>query len=281
MNKKIIFIADFFSDQIAGGGELNNDEVIQLFRQKGYIVEKINSRNCDINFLFANKNNFFIIANFVEMHKSCFQFLEKYCKYIIYEHDHKYLKTRNPADYTDYKAPEEGVVNKTFYINAKAVLLQSSFHKNIILKNIPNINAVNLSGNLWSLESLELLEKLSEKEKNDKCSIMDTNNWHKNTNGAVLFCKQKNLEYELISNSAYADFLQKISKNKKLVFLPKTTETLSRIVVECRMMNMSVITNEKIGASYEDWFKLKGKDLIQEMKKRRETIPNIIEEYIK
>ena len=40
MSKKVIFIADFFADQIAGGGELNNEELIDLLREKKYNVEK-------------------------------------------------------------------------------------------------------------------------------------------------------------------------------------------------------------------------------------------------
>lgn len=278
---KIIFIADFFSNEINGGGELNNDEAIFLLKQKGYEVEKINSRICSYEFVKNNRSSFFIIANFVQLHKSCINFLIEQCNYIIYEHDHKYLLTRNPADYSNYKAPEEQIINKEFYIKAIAVLLQSSFHKNIILKNIPNINAINLSGNLWDLKTLKLLEQLSLKEKNDCCAIMQTNNWHKNTAGAVQYCNSKSIKYCLIPPCPYEEFLNILSNNNKLIFLPKTTETLSRIIVESRMMGMSVITNDKVGATYEDWFQLKGIDLIKKMEDCRQTIPNIIEGLIK
>ncbi len=40
------------------------------------------------------------------------------------------------------------------------------------------------------------------------------------------------------------------------------------------MMNCKVITNKMIGAASEEWFKLKGKDLVDEMRSRRESIPN-------
>lgn len=109
---------------------------------------------------------------------------------------------------------------------------------------------------------------------------MNTGNWHKNTAGAINYCKQKNYLMDIIESCDYEIFLSRLSDNKKLVFFPKTTETLSRIVVESRMMGMSVITNDKVGATYEEWFKLKGNDLIEEMKKRRITIPKTIEEFI-
>ena len=47
---KIIFIADFFADEILGGGELNNEEVIKLLGKK-YQIYKINSRSCSLEFL--------------------------------------------------------------------------------------------------------------------------------------------------------------------------------------------------------------------------------------
>jgi len=64
--------------------------------------------------------------------------------------------------------------------------------------------------------------------------------------------------------------------NKALVFFPKTPETLSRIVVEARMMDMRVITNKLVGASREDWFKLRGEELIEVMEAKRQQIPGLV-----
>ena len=41
--KKIIFIADFFTEHILGGGELNNEELILELRNGGYKVDKTQS----------------------------------------------------------------------------------------------------------------------------------------------------------------------------------------------------------------------------------------------
>ena len=57
-------------------------------------------------------------------------------------------------------------------------------------------------------------------------------------------------------------------------------ETLSRIVVEARMMGCSVITNELVGATSEEWFKLKGEELIDLMVEKRETIASILEDLV-
>ena len=62
--------------------------------------------------------------------------------------------------------------------------------------------------------------------------------------------------------------------------MPKTPETLSRIVVEARIMGMSVVTNKLVGATKEDWFSLKGEELVDVMCLKREEIPNILEEIL-
>ena len=91
---------------------------------------------------------------------------------------------------------------------------------------------------------------------------MLTNNWHKNTKGAVEYCKKNQIEFELLLPNVHEKFLQQMSKNKSFVFLPKTPETLSRVAVEARMMNLSLVTNDNLGATSEEWFNLKGEELI-------------------
>ena len=64
------------------------------------------------------------------------------------------------------------------------------------------------------------------------------------------------------------------------MFFPRTPETLSRVIVETRMMGMSVITNDLVGAAQEEWYLKKGEDLITEVKFMRERIPNKILEIL-
>lgn len=270
---KFVFIADFFVDEILGGGELNNEELFLILKEEGHEVLKIKSQNVTTEFLYNHRDENFVIFNFIylkEAHKSSLSKI----KYIIYEHDHKYIKSRNPADYSDYLAPKSEIINYDFYKNAKAVFCQSKFHAEIVEKNLNLNNIINLGGNLWSEETLSTMREHSVKNKTQKCSIMHSNIEHKNTRDAVIYCEYKQIPYELIPPTSYETFLDNLSNNSKLIFFPKTPETLSRIVVEARMMNMGVITNSRVGASSEPWFQKKGEELIEIMKNKRETIPN-------
>lgn len=277
---KIIFIADFFSYQVNGGAELNDHEFINFLIKKNYEVESINSSICDIKYIESNRSNFFVISNFVLLHASCLEYLEKNCNYVIYEHDHKYLKNRNPAIFTNFEAPKDEITNYNFYKNAKSVLCQSSFHKDIIFRNLKLENLINLSGNFWSDDVLNLLLHLTNNKKTDFAAIMNSNNRNKNTIESIKYCQVKKIKYSLINECKHEEFLEKLSVNSKLVFFPKSPETLSRISVEARMLNLSVITNNNLGASYEEWFKLKGQNLIEVMQNKKYEIINIFENIL-
>ena len=220
-------------------------------------------------------NSIYVISNFINLNENVKNKLAEY-KYIIYEHDHKYIKNRNPASFVDFKAPNAMLVNIDFYKNAKAVLCQSEFHLNIVHKNTRLDNLINLSGNVWSTESLEFMRNISSIEKQNRTSILKSNIGHKNTSGAINYCISKNEQYDLISDKDYYSFLSKMGKNRKFVFFPKTPETRSRICVEARMMNMSVAVNSLIRASKEKWYALKGEELINHMIQKRDNIVDTI-----
>lgn len=278
MNKKIVFIADFFAEHGTAGAELNNEELILLLRARGLEVLKIQSHLIDVEHVENNKDKVFIVSNFVNLHPDHKKTISK-STYVIYEHDHKYLKSRDPGPYSNYKAPPGQIINREFYENAKAVFCQSLFHLKIIKQNLQIDNLVNLSGNLWSLESLNLLEKISKLEKTDSYAIVNSVNPHKNVVGAVKYCESSNMEYSVIENVDYHDFLSQLGVHRGLVFFPKTPETLSRIVVEARMMGMSTKTTKNVGAIYEEWFDKKGLDLINVMRQKRDDIPETVLEY--
>ena len=91
-----------------------------------------------------------------------------------------------------------------------------------------------------------------------------------------MYCEHTKKTYNLISNNVYERFLDQLSNNKTFVFFPKTPETLSRVVVEARMMGMSVVVNKMIGATREPWYELKGIELVEFMRAKRGAIKRAV-----
>ncbi len=278
---KIVFIADFFANEVGGGGELNNQELVEILRSRGAHVLEVKSNRLTPLFISECSTEVkFIVSNFVMLSEESKTMLQNDREYIIYEHDHKYVRSRNPANYDNFIAPKSEIINFNFYKNAKSVLCQSKFHANIVKSNLELDNIISLGGNLWSEDSLGTMFNMSKVDKNPTCAIMNSSNWHKNTSDAIRLCEAKQWEYDIIPTCGYMEFLLRLGESEKFIFLPKTPETLSRIAVEARMMGLTVITNNLVGATGEEWFSLKGEDLIEVIKNKRTEIPNIVEEKL-
>jgi hypothetical protein len=273
---QIIFIADFFADEILGGGELNNEVLADSLRRRGHTVVEQKSSHITSEYITEHWDYNFIVGNFVHLPEEIKRSLASF-SYIIYEHDHKYLRNRNPAFFSGYVAPPSEIINEEFYKNALGIFCQSDFHYKILHSNLSLDNIKNVAGNAWSDESLEHIAALSSEKKQNGFSILDSNISHKNTLGAARYCESLNAPYEFVSSRNYHDFLKKLAKNDKFVFLPQTPETLSRVAVEARMLGMQVHTNSRVGAASEKWFSLKGVELIEKMRLRREEIVDSIE----
>ena len=143
---KIAFISDFFSNDILGGAE-NNDSVLIEYLQNKHEITKIKSNDATIKNLI--NFDFFIISNFVNLQQECKDFIESK-EYIIYEHDHKYVNTRDPSKFINFLIPDSCIVNKDFYINAKSVFVLSVKCKEVLEKNLGLRNVINIGTSLWS-----------------------------------------------------------------------------------------------------------------------------------
>ena len=213
MKKNIIFIADFFIEDLVGGGELNNEELINRLKKINYNVLKKRSTEIDSQYIDNNKDSFFIVANFIGLNEQAkLSLLNK--KYIIYEHDHKYLKNRNPSIYDNFVSTENNLINKNFYKNSVAIFAQSKIHCQVIWKNLGIKNIINCSGNFWSDEQLDIIKRYKNSEKIHDYGILQSNNPIKNTHEAVQYCKNKNVNFNLIPFINFEEYIKRLSECK-------------------------------------------------------------------
>ena len=193
-------------------------------------------------------------------------------KYIIYEHDHKYLKSRNPSIFPMFDVPQSELINVQFYKKAHKVVVLSEICKTILEKSLKTKNVINIGCSLWSNEKLDFIESIVNTRKTKENMIIDSPNPVKGTRSAISYCTNAKLDYDLIGQSPEKELLRQMSKYKTFIFVPQVLETLSRIVVEAKMLGCNIMTvNKLIGASYEPWFSKNGIELIKEMRKKLMT----------
>ena len=250
----------------------------------GLVKAKIHSNEHELKFMLhylkQNRDCTFLISNFANLHFRALAFLQKNCRYFVYEHDYKFHKKRNPIDYRDFIVPEDELINKNFFKSAEQLICLSKLHKDIFEKNLGIRNIHNTTCSLWREDDLDYIKFLSQTvEKNNKTAVVDTNNPIKRKKECIEFCEQNNLEHDLISSADYRHFLEIMAQYESLVILPGHPEPTPRIAVEAKMLNCKLYSNSRtLGVAHEDWFRLNGEELVEEIREiKKKTLSYITE----
>ena len=126
--RKIIFLADLFKGQALGGAELHGAVVAEYFEKKGVLKGRVNCQYLTDEYLIENRDSIWFIGNFAHLSSEHKAYLSENVTYLIYEHDYKFCKTRNPISYLNFVCPKHDKTNINFYAKAKKVICLSKFH---------------------------------------------------------------------------------------------------------------------------------------------------------
>ena len=273
-DKKYYMVMDFYFSEVNGGAELNAESLIERFSDIGITIEKIKSQDLTIRFLEENKHNNFIFSNFILVPPECKQYAIDNLNYLVYEQDHKYLTTRNPIQFINFKAPVEFRANIEFYSAAKKVIFLTKLSKDVFVLNTELDNVYNLESSVWTKSDLEFIRAIHKTPKTKKNAIMNSDNPIKRRARCIKYCEENNMEYELISDPVFKNFMKKLAQFERIVFFTGHLETCARILVEAKMLNLKVTCPKKlIGAASEPWFDLTGAELIDKMEEISSNMP--------
>lgn len=92
----------------------------------------------------------------------------------------------------------------------------------------------------------------------NKCIVVDGNGgWHSEAKGvaeAVMYCKNNNLDFDMVKCGDYHTMLQTMGRYRELVFLPIIHDTCPRLVIEAALMGLKVTCNANCQHISEPWF---------------------------
>ena len=206
--RKILFVADFFSVDLSGGAE-NNDA--NLLKHLSLNNEIRISRSHKLTTQFIDESDIVIISNFVNVSQEGLKYIQDTKPYIIYEHDHKYVRNRDPSIYPDFIIPDNEKVNVEFYTNAKKVFVLSKICKEVLEKNVPSAKVYSIGCSLWSEETFDYIETLlNEKKENDLC-VLKSGNPIKNYDKSLEYCRKNDIIPLELSEPIYRIFLKKMA----------------------------------------------------------------------
>lgn len=274
--RKIYLVADEHPSDELRGGQLNDAALLS------YLNIPTSNYIHSYDLQEVNKEDFYIIGNFIGIKEEIKNKLSSIGNYIIYEKDYKFACVpgypRHPLCWPNDMVPKDKIMWVNFYHGAKKVVCLTEWQKGHIDRNL-NLGEklVSIGGSIWSKEDLDLMEQLRENKKNEVYLIQSSP--YKNFNESIQFCISNDLRYRILLPSNRKTYLENLSKHKGLVFFPVIPETCSRVMLETIMTGGRVITNEYSGAYQDGLLKLDSLNLINYI--RNNVIPKAIEIFLK
>ena len=96
-SKKLIWIADFYVNDVYGGAEVVNEIMILGLESLGWEVIRWHSAGVSVDMIEENIDTPMMVSHFLQMSPAVFGKIVDSATYYVYEHDHKYVKTRDPS----------------------------------------------------------------------------------------------------------------------------------------------------------------------------------------
>ena len=252
----IVFVSDYFSNQITGGAELTSDALLEY---KLSPVICINSQNLNLQVINQLKDRRWILGNFSLVSDDLLlQIIKDVKDYSVIEYDYKYCRYRSTHKHIeaegkcDCEETKYGKLISILFTKAKNVFWMSENQKQEYIKVFPFLEKANntVLSSSFSKKSLSYIKSLNTKSKNNKFLILQSPSWIKGTQDCISYAVENNLEYELISGLTHKELLNKLAVSKGLIFLPKGLDTCPRLVIEAKMLGCELVFGRFLITSY-------------------------------
>ena len=268
----IIFVNDFFVEDLIGGAELSLEALIETSGQANLKAAKIKSSQVTTELLQEHQNRYWVFASITGIDQNLIPTITVNMKYSLICFDYAFCKYRSieKCRYAEQHENEKccainetfGKLMSTFFYQADSLWFMSEEQLRIWADHFPFLASKNVTvlssifnEDFWKKFAV-LREKLKTKEieKNDKYLIQDSNSWIKGTGQSVAYCEATNIPYELLGNVSYDEFLLKLASSKGFIFTPLGKDTCPRVVIEAKLMGCKIIANENVQHLKEEWF---------------------------
>ena len=279
-----VFISDFFKNQYIGGAELSLDVLIDSCKGT---KSSINSSGVNRSHLEVNKDSTWVFGNIAQLDETIIQHvIDNNYKYYFVEFDYKFCEYRNPKLYEfleeeecDYRSTEKGKLYTSFINNSIKTFFMSEGQKNLFTKFLDvDKDKMFVLSSLFDNNFFDNIEKLQDTNKNDKWVVLGSRSWVKGAQQSETWCKDNNLDYEVINNLSYEEMLKKLAESKGICFKPTGLDTCPRFVIEAKLLGCELELNDNVQHLNEEWFKSDNTKVIEYLKNRKNKFWEIVGE---
>lgn len=260
----VIFVADLFEEDYAGGAEMTSEALIQSSNLR---IQKVHSRDVNLSVLSQGTKKFWIFGNFSQLNPELIPSIVANLKYTVLEYDYKYCRFRSPEKHKategkdcDCHTQMNGKLISAFYYGAQALWWMSEKQKNNYHNLFPFLvekDNIVLSSvfSRKTLATLKLLrESIAKEEKNKGWIVLGSQSWVKGFDTAKKWCEDNSKPYEVVWNLPYEKLLAKLASAEGFVYLPAGGDTCPRMVIEAKLLGCELHLNEDVQHKDEEWF---------------------------
>lgn len=270
---KVVFVADIFAEQYTGGAELTTDA---LYRRCPFKCQRIFAKDVNLQLLEQGVRAFWIFGNFASMNLNLIPTIVANIKYAVLEYDYKYCRYRSPEKHKfaeqkdcDCDNDQHGKMISAFYFGAKNIFwmseaqMQHYFEKFPFFQNGYSSNQSNPGPQHTVLSSvfddqffvsIKHLRNEAKGKERKGWIVLGSTSWVKGAEQAEEWCRNANLDYEVVWNLPYEELLYKLSTAEGFVYLPLGMDTCPRMVIEAKLLGCRLHINDYVQNRHEEWF---------------------------
>lgn len=248
----VIFVSDFFIEDLLGGAELTSEALISKI-PKDLKLQKIRAKDININTLKQGKEMIWIFGNYSTLDTDLYPYVQENLNYVIIEYDYKYCDYRCPAKHEvithfpcDCHLRKKNLV-KDFMLESQGIFYMSEKQKWFYNARFPTLKSINqyILHSVFDNKTIEKIKNLRNQhiKKNENYVYLQSNSWVKGSKNAIEYAKIHNLNLVKIENMLYDDVLYLLSISKGLIYLPSGQDTCPRLVLEAHMLRCEIISN--------------------------------------
>ena len=266
----IVFVADAFLQDYAGGGERSTEA---LYKTSPYKISKVYAKDVDQQLISQGVQKTWVFFNYRTMDHNLIPFIIQNLYYFVVEYDFKFcqyrslelhkIKTNNECDCADSQL---GKIISTFYHGAEHVFYMSDKQREVYQSKFPFLTSEKNTtlSSIFEEKDLVQIENLrktrQENGHNNKWAIVDGNSWIKGIDDSKKILNESGESFDLLGGLSYSDLLRKLSEYKGLCATPIGADTCPRLVIEAKLLGLDLKINENVLHQEELWF---SKDLDQ------------------
>jgi hypothetical protein len=266
---EFVWVEDFFVEEILGGAELTSDAIIRGCNPQR--IKHLHSQSLTETQVKTNQHKTWIFGNqtqvpFYLLH----MFMTYNIRYYFFEYDYKPCIYRSIKKHEmesgkpcDCHLKEYGMFMAQWMAGAQKIFWCSTGQKDQFYRIYPEL----LEGRdpsrdviQWSTfypESIMKMRELREARQRgeievlDRWIVLDSASWIKGTEDSVRYCRENNMNFQLVKGVSNDEFLRLLSSSKGMVFLPLDIDVGSRTKIESLLVGTESITNNNVLPSFE------------------------------